>query len=119
LIGVWQRDMLRRSTFNRSLFLVAVTGPLYMALLWYGCAALGLSSTVGEILLMCVWSVQSSCLAFLSDKRFGLTSVTCALGFLLAIARPDLRYPILSAVNVSWVAAIFLVGRRLVARQPA
>jgi len=114
--GLWARESMTRTAFNRRVFLITVFVFVAQMLLNAGAYELGIPAVTTSVVLIFVWCVITAVVAIGLDHRLWPASVGYALAFLAAARWPEHRYWFMAASNfvltitavASWKPAQFL-----------
>ncbi|MDQ3034491.1 MAG: serine/threonine protein kinase [Myxococcota bacterium] len=98
------RSALLRTRLNRRLMGSLIGMTAAMELLHAGAIELGLDLPTIQSLDFMLFGGAAAFVSVLVDRRFAASAVAYAIGFVLACARPELRYWALLATNVTVVA---------------
>ncbi|MEJ7599597.1 MAG: serine/threonine-protein kinase [Kofleriaceae bacterium] len=99
-VGLWARDSMFKTSFNRR---IAVTGLFLFvaqAILSLGSWAAGLSVESSQVLMLFLWGTLTATLALNLDPWLWPSAIAAYAAFVVAAFRPDLRHLLMSAANL-------------------
>jgi eukaryotic-like serine/threonine-protein kinase len=100
LFGVWARESMTRTIFNRRVWLTTQLVFVAQLVLYAGAAQLDLDALRASIAMILVWSVITGMASITIDPRLAPTSIGYAAAFLIAARWPATRWWMMSASNL-------------------
>jgi serine/threonine-protein kinase len=116
-VGIWARESLTRTAFNRSILVMLVVTPVFQLLLYLGCMWLGIDYVTTDVWHLFLWSVLSAGLAGAADRRFMWPALAFAAGWLIASRHPDWRKLLMAGGNLALLLSVVVMWYPEVRRQ--
>jgi len=111
LVGVWARDTMRKTAFNRAMGRAVIW--VFFAQLTLACGALllGLDPTQFRVILMFLWFCTVAMLAVTLERRMAPAAAGYFAGFIVGAWRPDWVFACMSLSNVVLTVNLIAVWR--------
>lgn len=96
----WARDTMTKTRFNRSVMTMVFAVLLSQVVLHVGSGMLGMPTAMSAVLNLAVWGAFTIGLAATLEKRLFPAGIGYMVAFLIASARVEWRFAMMSAANI-------------------